>query len=174
MITRAMANRVHRLKDVDHEDRILRTFILFVQTADVVLKYANSYFYRKEGLSVIKVIVLRVLAANGGTMTPSEIAGWTFRERHNITTLIDRLKRDGLVRVERNSSDKRFVNVSLTTKGRKVLKQAMPVAREIVNQVMLSISEGDAIPLEKSLRVLRQNAHDGLVRLAKCAQPQPD
>ncbi len=169
-----MANRVHRLKDVDHEDRILRTFILFVQTSDTIMKYANTHFYRKEGLSVIKVIVLRVLAAHGGTMTPSEIAEWTFRERHNITTLVDRLKRDGLVRVERNNRDKRFLSVSLTAKGRKVLKQATPVARDIVNRVMSSISEGDAIPFEKSLRVLRQNAHDGLVHLAKCAQPQPD
>ncbi len=169
-----MANRVHRLKDVDHEDKILRTFILFAQAADTIMKYANTHLYRKEKLSVIKVIVLRVLAANGGAMAPSEIAEWTFRERHNITTLIDRMKRDGLVRVERNIKDKRFVSVSLTAKGRKVLKQAMPVAREIVNQVMSSISEGDAVLLEKSLRVLRQNAHDGLEHLAKCArQPQP-
>ena len=169
-----MANRVNRLIDVAHEDRILRTFVLFVQTADTIMKYANTHLYRKERLSVIKVIVLRVLAANGGTMTPSEIAVWTFRERHNITTLINRMKRDGLVRVERNIKDKRFVNVSLTAKGRKVLKQAMPVAREIVDQVMLSISEGDTIPLERSLRVLRQNANDGLEHLAKGAQPQPD
>ncbi len=168
-----MANRVDRLIDVDHEDRILRTFILFVQAADTTMKYANTHFYRKEGLSVIKVIVLRVLATHGGTMAPSEIAEWTFRERHNITTLINRMKRDGLVRVERNIKDKRFVNVSLTAKGRKVLKQAMPVAREIVNQVMLSISDGDAAPLEKSLRVLRQNAHDGLEDLAKRDQPHP-
>ncbi len=164
-----MANKANRLKDVDHEDRILRTFILFVQTADATMKYANTHFYRKEGLSVIKVIVLQILATNGGTMTPSQIAEWTFRERNNITTLIDRLKRDGLVRVERNNRDKRFVSVTLTAKGRKVLKQAMPVAREIVNRVMLSISEGDAIPLEKSLRVLRQNAHDGLEHLARSA-----
>ncbi len=169
-----MANRVHRLKDVDHEDTILRTFVLFVQAADTIMKYANTHLYRKERLSVIKVIVLRVLAANGGAMTPSEIAEWTFRERHNITTLIDRMKRDGLVRVERNIKDKRFVSVSLTAKGRKVLKQAMPVAREIVNRVMSSISEGNAVPLERSLRVLRQNAHDGLEHFAKCAQPQPD
>ncbi len=169
-----MAKRVHRLKDVDHEDSTLRTFILFVQAADTIMKYANTHLYRKEGISVIKIIVLRVLAAHGGTMTPSKIAEWTFRERHNITTLVDRLKRDGLVRVERNIKDKRFVSVSLTAKGRKVLKQAMPVAREIVDQVMSSISEGDAILLEKSLRVLRQNAHDGLEHLAKCAQPQPD
>ncbi len=169
-----MANRVHRLIDVAHEDRILRTFVLFVQTADTIMKYANTHLYRKERLSIIKVIVLRVLVANGGTMAPSEIAEWTFTERHNITTLVNRLKRDGLVRVERNNRDKRFVSVSLTAKGRKVLKQAMPVAREIVNRAMSSISESDAIPLEKSLKVLRQNAYDGLEYLAKCAQPQPD
>lgn len=33
--------------------------------------------------------------------------------------------------------------------------QAMPVAREIVDQVMSSISEDDALLLEKSLMVLR-------------------
>ncbi len=169
-----MANRVHSLIDVDIDSYILRTFILFVQTADVVLKYADANFYRKTRLSVIKFVVLRILATNGGSMAPSQIAEWTFRERHNITTLVDRLKRDGLVRVKRNNRDKRFVSVTLTAKGRKVLKQAMPVAREIVNRVMLSISEGDAIPLEKSLSVLRQNAHDGLEHLAKSAQPQPD
>ena len=107
-------------------------------------------------------------------MRPSEVAEWIFRERHDITTLVERLKQDGLVRVERNNRDKRSVSVSLTAKGRKVLKQAMPVARKIVNRVMLLISEGDTVPLEKSLRVLRENAHYGLEDFAKYAQPQPD
>ncbi len=168
-----MANSVPRLINVDLDNIILRTFILFVQAADTTMKYANTHFYRKEGLSVIKVIVLRVLAANGGTMKPSEIAEWTFRERHNITTLVGRLERDGLVRVKRNDRDKRFVNVTLTAKGRKVLKQTTPIANEIVNRVMLSISEADAVRLEKSLIVLRQNAHDALNHLAE-HQAQPD
>lgn len=106
-------------------------------------------------------------------MTPSKIAKWTLRERHNITTLVDRLKKDGLVRVDRNKKDKRLVNITLTDKGREVLSQAIPAAREIVNQVMLSISEGDAVMLGKTLRVLRQNAHDGLGHVAKRSQPQP-
>ena len=169
MVTAAIANRVHRLIDVDHDDIALRAFILFVQTADTIRKYADSHFYRKSRLSLIKFMVLQILAANGPTMTPSEIAKWTFRERHDITTLVSRLKRDGLVRAERNGEDKRFVNVTLTAKGRKLLKQTAPVATEIVNKVMLSISEGDAVLLEDSLRVLRQNAHDGLEHLAKRA-----
>ncbi len=162
-----MAKEVHQLIDLDLDDIVLNTFTLFVQTADVVLKYADAHFYRKAHLSIIKHMVLQILATNGGTMTPSEIAKWTFRERHNITTLVDRLKRDGLVRIEHNDTDRRFVNIILTDKGREVLMQSMPVAREIVNQVMLSIAEGDVALLEKSLRVLRQNAHDGLEHLAK-------
>ncbi|MCJ7743032.1 MAG: MarR family transcriptional regulator [Dehalococcoidales bacterium] len=161
-----MANRSMNLIDVNPEHTTTRVFILFVQTADAVLKYADASFY-KAGLSVIKFIVLRVLAANGGTMTPSEIAEWTLRERHSITTLVDRMRKDGLVKTEPHSMDKRSINVTLTDKGREVLSQAAPAAQEIVNQAMLSIGEGDAAALEKSLIVLRQNAHHGLEHVSK-------
>lgn len=160
--------------NVDHEDAVLRTFILFVQTARAVLKYADAHLYRKARLSTIKLIVLQVLASNNGVMKPSEIAEWTQTERHNITALINRMRQEGLVTTERNTNDKRHVNITLTNNGREVLMQTMPVAREVVDQVMLSISEGDDALLEKPLRVLRQNAHDGLEDLAKRAQPQPE
>ena len=156
--------------DVDHEDTIIRSFILFVQTAYAILKYADAHLYRKARLSIIKLVVMRALASNKEVMTPSEIAKWTQTERHTITTLVGRMKRDGLIRTERNPGDRRFVNVSLTDRGREVLMQAMPVAREIVDQVMSSISEDDALLLEKSLRALRQNAHHGLEHVAKRSQ----
>jgi len=162
VVTAAMANRPYRLIDIEHEDTILRTFILFVQTARAVLKYADADLYRKARLSIIKLIVLRVLASNNRVMTPSEVAEWTQTERHNITALVNRMKQGGLVAAERSSSDKRLVNISITEKGQEVLSQAMPVAREIINQVMSSLTEGDAALLEKSLRTLRQNAYHGL------------
>ncbi len=148
--------------DVFHEDAVLRTFILFVQSAQAVLKYADAHLYKKARLSVVKLIVLQVLDSKSGAMMPSDMAKWTQTERHNITALVNRMRQDGLVTAERNSSNKRFVNITLTDKGREVLRQAMPVAREVVNQVMVSIAERDAILLEKLLRVLRENARDGL------------
>jgi DNA-binding MarR family transcriptional regulator len=54
------------------------------------------------------------------------------------------------------------VNIMLTDKGRKILGQAMPVAKEIVDQVMLSITKGDAALLKEKLTILRENAHLGL------------
>jgi DNA-binding MarR family transcriptional regulator len=162
---------VHRLIDVEHEDTILRSFILFVQTAYAILKYADAHLYRKARLSISKLIVLRVLASNKKVMTPSEIVKWTHTERHNITTLIRRMKRDGLIVAERNPRDRRFVSVSLMDKRREVLMRAMLVAREIVDQLMFSVSVDDALLLEKSLRALRQNAHHGLKHIAKRSQP---
>ena len=159
--------------DVDHEDAVLRTFILFVQTARELLKYADAHLYRKARFSTIKLIVLQALASNNGFMAPSEIAEWTQTERHNITTLVERMRQDGLVTVERNSSDKRRVNVILTEKGREVLSEVMLVAREVVDQVMLSIAKGDAAQLENTLRVLRQNTQRGLESLANRLPSQP-
>ncbi len=169
-----MASVLNKLIDVSHEDIILRTFILFVQSAHTVLKYADAQFYRQTGLSAIKFIVLRGLAFHGGSMKPSEIAEWTYRERHNITTLVDRLKKGGLVKTAHDNADKRLLSVVLTEKGRGTLNKAIPVAREIVNQVMSSISKGDAALLEKQLTVLRQNAHHGLRDIVRRSQPKPE
>ncbi|MFC2063269.1 MarR family winged helix-turn-helix transcriptional regulator [Chloroflexota bacterium] len=155
------------IMDVGHEDTILRAFILCVQTARAVLKYTDTHLNRKAGLSSIKLIVLRVLASNKRAMMPSEIADWTQTEPHNITALIDRMKKDGFVTSERSSKNKRLVNITLTDKGREALDQAMPVAREIVDQVMSSITEGDAALIEEHLRTLRQNAHQGLDIITK-------
>ncbi len=152
--------------DIDNEDPISKAFILFVQTADTVRKYADAIFYKKAGLSTIKFTVLKILAANGGTMIPSQIAQLTIRERHNITTLVDRLEQDGLVRTKHDDKDRRFINITLTNKGKKVLIQATPVAREIVDQVMSSITKGDTFLLEKLMGILRQNASHGLEHIA--------
>jgi len=155
-----------RLIEMDLEDVVLSTFMLFVQTAQAVLKYTDAYLYRKTRLSVSKLIVLKALASNSDGMMPSKIARWTSTERHNITTLVNRMKQEGLVTAERSSSDKRLVNIKLTEKGCETLSKAMPVAQEVVSRVMSSVTEGDAELLKEKLRTLRQNAHHGLEDLA--------
>jgi len=162
---------MERLIEVDLEDVVLSTFMLFVQTAQVVLKYTDAYLYRKMRLSVSKLIVLKALASNSEGMMPSQIAEWTSTERHNITALVHRMKQEGLVTAERNSRDRRLVNIKLTDKGREVLGQAMPVAQEVVDQVMLSITEGDAALLKEKLTILRKNAHHGLEDSTNRAKP---
>ena len=117
---------------LEENSPLVDTFRLFMQAADAVQKYYDSTFYRKAGISTVKFNVLRALEMNGGRMTPSEIARRVIRERHDITTLIGRMKRDGYIEVEPNTTDKRSVYVILTDKGREKLAQAEPVFEEIV------------------------------------------
>ena len=81
---------------------------------------------------------------------------------------------DGLVKTNCDSKDRRVITVTLTDKGQQVLSEATPVSWEIVKEVMRSISEDDAVLLEKQLRVLRQNAHNALRDIARRSQPEPE
>ena len=154
------------MADVHLEQAGPRTFLLFVQTSDAVLKYADAALYG-YGLSSIKLMVLQVLAVEGGSMTPSAIATWTQRERHSITTMIERLKRDGFVTVGPHSTDGRSKVVTLTDKGRRVLKRSAPAAKQIAEQMMASLDEKQLAGLEGSLKVMRQNARLGLKKVGK-------
>ncbi len=156
--------------EVEEPDTILRTFILFSQSAREVLKYVDAHLYREAGLSVVQLVALQAMNRNNGVMTPSEIAEWTQTERHNITTLIRRMKKAGLVTTERNLYNKKVINVMLTDRGREVLAGVMPLAHRIVEQVMLSFTEDDAALLEKLLKPIRLNAHSGLEALSRRAQ----
>jgi len=143
-------------------DSILRGYIIFAKYADKVMRYVDARLREDTGFSFIKYMVLHSIAANGGTLTPSEIASRTFRRRNDMTTLVRRLVRDGLVVSERNDIDKRFVNITLTDKGRGMVPKLASVVRRIANQVMLSMAEADVCELEKFMELLGRNADDGL------------
>jgi DNA-binding MarR family transcriptional regulator len=165
-----MAIRRKTMIDIDETrepDAIIRTFILFFQTAREVQKFADSFLFREARLSLVQFITLMSLEANNGVMTPSEIAEWTQTERHNITTLVRRMLKDGLIETKPDSNDRRIINVFITKKGRDILKRGTPLAKEVIDKVMLSMTENDAIQLEKLMRFMRLNAHSSLENLTQ-------
>ena len=156
------------LIDINKKDEpnvIIRAYILFSQAAREAIKYTDAHLYRESGISSVQLIVLQALDHVNKSMMPSEIAEWTQTERHNITTLIRRMKKDGLITVERNVSNRKMVDVTITDKGREVLRRTMPTAHCIVDQVMKSITEDDAALLEKQLLIMRRNSESGLKNL---------
>jgi DNA-binding MarR family transcriptional regulator len=162
-----------KIFEIDIKETIPRVFVLFLQTAHAVEKYCDSELYFRAGLSMPKLAVLQILQNNGGTMMPSAIADLMLVARHNMTTLVDRLSKEGLVKVERGLyTDRRQVHVILTAKGRKALKTAAPVNQRIIKKVMADVDDNSATSLEQVLRILRLNAVDGLGQIyTKVKQP---
>ena len=107
-------------------------------------------------------MVLQSLFLNQGTMTLSDLATFTNTERHNITTLVNRLKKDGLVTTRRSRQDRRSINITLTDEGINVLNKARPAARQISETLMCSMTEDDLNKSLKNLTTIYQNALEAL------------
>ncbi|MFC2045219.1 MarR family winged helix-turn-helix transcriptional regulator [Chloroflexota bacterium] len=155
-----------KLMDFNIRDISEKSFISLLQTADAINRYADIIYYSK-GLSQIKYVVLHVLSINGGTMRPSDLAKWTFRERHDMTTLIRRLEKQELVRIQRSTIDRREVNVILTDKGWQVIEEIEPISDEITGKVMASVQDEEAETLDRLIQILRHNTEQCLEDINK-------
>ena len=140
-----------------HADPVVQTFMLFVQTAREVAAYSDSRFFQVSRLSTVKYIALKALVNNNGVLSHTDLADWTGTKRHNITTLVKRMKKEGLVNTESSAEDKRFRLVKLTDKGRDLFEQATIVAYDLINKVMSEIGKKEAAQLESMLKILRRN-----------------
>ena len=146
-----------RLKELIPKETVLRAYMLLLHIGHIVQEYSNNCLYQQAGISEIQYRALGHIVINGGSIRPSELSKRLYRVQHNTTTLIDRLRAGGLVTTEQDSRDRRYVNINITDKGREVYIKTYPVAIEMVNQMMSSISEEDAVKLEELLCVIEQN-----------------
>ena len=70
-----------------------------------------------------------------GTATVSELAEFLQERHHSVVGLIDRAVLGGLVRREADPSDRRVVVISLTARGRSILRQLSMQHREEVDRL---------------------------------------
>ena len=61
-----------------------------------------------------------------GHLTQGEVSSKILKSTSNITTVIDNLERDGLVRRERDAEDRRVIHVHLTEAGRGKVEAVFP------------------------------------------------
>ena len=152
-----------KIQEIKVEDKKTQNAVLFLQAAREVMRYCDACLYQKNGLSLIKLISLKLIAAAEGPVTASYLAQLTQSERHNITALIRRLERDGLITFGYSSIDRRQVDISITEKGQSALDEAIPLAMNIIDQLMNGTTVANI--LETNLISIRDNAHQGMINL---------
>jgi DNA-binding MarR family transcriptional regulator len=106
------------------------------------------------GLSLAKAALLKSLAEARGPMSLSDLADNQHCVRSNITQLIDRLERDGLVRRRADPADRRGVRAELTAAGVRTYIQAMRALKAEQRAITGALDAGDAARLKAALRSL--------------------
>jgi MarR family transcriptional regulator, 2-MHQ and catechol-resistance regulon repressor len=82
-----------------------------------------------------------------GSLTQGDISAKVLKSGSNMTTVIDNLERNGLVRRERDASDRRVIHVHLTEAGSSKIESVLPghVAALVEEFSVLSASEQETL-----------------------------
>ncbi len=118
-------------------------------------------------LTLAQLDVLANLYAKGpGGMTQQELAHRLLVTKGNVSGLLERLVKRGLVLRKRGQTDHRLKIVSLTKKGEELALQAVKIQREFVCELLEALDEKRQALLADSMTLVEQKL-DELQSLAK-------
>lgn len=108
------------------DPKACEAFFHLLRTGDAV-SGQEAAFLNSHGISHGRFTVLMLLHhACDERQTPATLAEEAGVARATMTGLVDTLEKDGLVHRDADPSDRRTVQVCLTTKGRQTLEQILP------------------------------------------------
>ena len=128
----------------------------FMRTFDIMNRYLEIELMNYK-TSPIRFAVMNAIVVHGGRMVPTAISKWVYRAPRTITSMIDSLERDGLIRRELNTKDRRSINVVVTEKGWDDASKKGSVAEEIDRRVLSCLSEEELNTLSGILKKLRRH-----------------
>jgi DNA-binding MarR family transcriptional regulator len=114
-------------------------FINRVLAASETLLRESRKFFRPLGVTEAQFNVLNVLAGAPEGVSQRELSDVLVVDRSNVTTLLDRMEKAGLVRREDHPQDRRIYRVRLTPAGRKLQARVMPLYLAAVDEVVVGI-----------------------------------
>jgi len=106
------------------------------------------------GLSLAKLGLLRLLAEAKQPLPLSELAEHQRCVRSNITQIVDRLEKDGLVRRRADADDRRSVRAGLTPAGERAYARGMRALAQAQRAIASSLKSTDASSLKAALETL--------------------
>ena len=124
------------------------------------LKKKAGEFLRPFGLTDVQfnlMMLLRHQSGNQGGLNQAQISNMMLVNRANITAIIDRMEKAGLVVRTTVPSDRRSNLVKLTERGAKLLDEIEPLYAEEVERIMAVLIKSDQKKLITMLERIRSN-----------------
>ena len=134
-----------------------RALMELLRTADTVWD-ASRVFFERWDLSPSQFNVLNLLRLNPDGLSQTELSRQLIMHRSNLTGLVDRLEKRGLVARREVAADRRAYSVVLTGAGAKLLDDILPQYYKDAAQVWGHLPARRADELIADLQKVAQNA----------------
>lgn len=127
------------------------------------IRKAATRFFRPHGLTDAQFNVLTLLESEGGRegLSQVELGRMMLVNRANITPLVDRLEREGLVRRVPYPDDRRYNRIVLSPKGRQLYHEVEGPYMAEVERLTAELSVDEQDTLTKLLERVRRAARKG-------------
>lgn len=142
-------------KGTDTERAALDAYIKLMRASSAINSRLMPVLQAEFGITSSQLGVLEVLS-HLGPMAHCALAGKLLVSASNLTTVLDNLERDGLVRRDRDVADRRVSIASLTPAGEARLASFFPQHVQRLVQAMAGL---DAAELEEFGRLCRKLGH---------------
>ncbi len=131
-------------------DALVFSFLSAADAVEARLEAALS----PTGLSLAKLAVLHFLADANEALPLSDLAARQHCVRSNITQLVDRLEKDGLVRRRPDPEDRRSVLAELTPAGQHAHAKGVRALAEAQRAIVKVLKAGETASLQNALSAL--------------------
>lgn len=124
------------------------------------LRKRAGEFFRPFGLTDVQFNLMMLLKYQGGPekgLSQALLSDMMLVNRANITSLIDRMEKAGLVVRTPAPSDRRSNIIKLTTRARKLLDRIEPLYTKEVKQIMAALNQTEQKTLIAMLEKVRAN-----------------
>lgn len=99
--------------------------------------------------------ILGVLKREGTPLSMSELGKRQYISKPYMTILVDQLIQDGYVHRIPDTTDRRVINIAITSEGKKHIRQAASRYKETVKDMLSELDRQDLEDLCQSLEKLR-------------------
>ncbi len=136
----------------------LSTFVKLRRAANTVTARLNPVLLKEHGLTESQFGVLEALW-HLGPMPQARLCEKLLVSGSNLTTVMDNLERDGLVRRDPNPEDRRAHLVRLSEKGKAVVAAAFPPHARRVTALLGALTAAEQRELGRLCRKLGLTIH---------------
>ena len=135
----------------------IRAYLELVRSHEA-MSAAVAQFFSERGITPQQFNVLRILADDSETdgLRCSSISERLVNRVPDITRLLDRLERAGLVARHRDAQDRRVVRAALTTEGRALVERTQPPLDLAFEELFEHLDEDELEQLTSLLKKARR------------------
>ncbi|MCK5708644.1 MAG: MarR family transcriptional regulator [Candidatus Aureabacteria bacterium] len=130
--------------------------LISVWWTGVLLKKESRYFFKPDFATDAQFNIMMIIKYSNSPVTQNDLSERLLVDKSNITGLVDRMEKGGLIQRNKVENDRRSYHIICTSKGKKLIDKFDVLYEKKVQKIMSAFSEKEykeLIRLTKKLRI---------------------